>query len=123
MKIFKTILGLCFLSILVGLPVQSVAESDLKSEINIDRYGIVDGVFPGDSRIVVHDTNLHYTLSSAFFDKSGAPISDIRKSLKVGTPVVVQYYQKSSGLVLQKLQIISRSELETSGMYHLLMGN
>ncbi len=109
MKIHR-IIQLFFLISVLGTT-NSMAED---SSVNTETYGIVDAVYPEESRIIIDDTSVLYNHESSFFKANGDSFYDKKSALPTGTPVIYQVIKKPPYLIIHGLKIISMQEYKNS---------
>ncbi len=114
MKIHRVIYILSLLSVFGAATVQAEFLPSKNSSVYKDYYGIVNAVYPKESRLVISDMSVIYNHASRFHDTSGNKISNITHALKSGTPIKFHIYQKPPYLILKDLKIISMQEYKRS---------
>ena len=85
-----------------------------KSSSYSDFYGIVNVVYPQESRMIISDISLKYTSASLFQNVYGSTIFNPMNELKSGMPVKYHVIHKKHELILKDLKVISRDEFERS---------
>lgn len=110
MKVHRTI-QLFFLISVLGTSTSALAADN---SVNTETYGIVDAVYPKESRMVIDDTSILYNQNSSFFKANGDSISNIKSALPTGTPIIYQVIKKPPFLIIHGLKIISMREYKNS---------
>ena len=108
MKIKEIMFGLALTTLSVSTPI--MADADPLEEARVDKalYGIVDAIYPEESRVVIDDMSIQYNDQSDFKNLFGRKLSGSEKKLKTGTAVKYQIGNRGKSSFIEKLEVISK---------------
>lgn len=98
---------LLFLILMLGCA--SIQAEPKKGSAATVAFGIVNAIYPKESRMVIDDYSFRYTTNTKFYSSSGKTSAGSKK-LKPGTPIKFHAYEKSSQIILKDLKVISLRE-------------
>jgi len=112
MKIKEIMVGLALTTLLISTPI--MADMDSLEEGRVDKalYGIVDAIYPEESRVVIDDMSIQYNDQSDFKNLFGRKLSGSEKKLKTGTAVKYQIGNRGKSSFIEKLEVISKRKYQ-----------
>jgi len=75
-------------------------------------YGIIDAIYPDESRVVIGDISIKYDNQSNFKNLFGRVLSGSEKTLKPGTMVRYRIANQGKTPLIQELEVISKRKYQ-----------
>ncbi len=111
----KLIISWFFLITLLGSTTVIADDSSLEQKEGAENtysYGIINAIYPEESRVVIDDMSIQYDNQSAFKNLFGRTLSGTEKILKAGSMVRYRIGSQGKTQFIQELEVISKRKYQ-----------